>query len=617
MKRCRVILTGPGATHLRSNCGGPVKKFLLSTLVFFVLASPLIAQENSTAQKRPLVFTHVTVIDVTGGPVQPDRTVVISDGHIIAIGDSAKTVVPKDSQVVVASGKFLIPGLWDMHVHWYIKEYLPLFVANGVTGIRQMWGNADHYAWRIQIENGSLLGPHMVIASPIIDGPKPYWPGSIAVASEAEGRRAVVQVKQDGADFVKVYSFLPREAYFAIADEAKKQGIPFAGHVPGAVSAEEASRAGQKTFEHLIGVLPACSTLSGELLRAAQADLVEEMASKKPEFWGPHVKQLRQAMLDSYSPDKASALFALLKSNGTWQCPTLTLWRMFAFGDNPAFLNDPRLKYIPRQVKASWDPAMGGERSPEDFAYTKKEFQKNLDVVAAMQKSGVGILAGTDTLNPYCFPGFSLHDELGFLVQAGLTPMEALQTATLNPARFLGKEKEMGTIEVGKIADLVLLGANPLVRIRNTTKIAAVVFEGKLFQRTSLDVMLSNAVALASRKSIAEALAKTISEKDVESAIKQYHELRATHPDAYDLGEDELNGLGYQLLGSKQNQAAIAIFQLNIEAFPASYNAYDSLGEAYMANGDKDLAIKNYKKSLELNPKNTNAVEMLKKLAAE
>jgi hypothetical protein len=149
-----------------------------------------------------------------------------------------------------------------------------------------MWGNADHYAWRTQIENGSLLGPHMVIASPIIDGPKPYWPGSIAVASEAEGRRAVVQVKQDGADFVKVYSFLPREAYFAIADEAKKQGIPFAGHVPGAVSAEEASRAGQKTFEHLIGVLPACSTRSGELLEAAQTDLVEEMASEKPNFWG-------------------------------------------------------------------------------------------------------------------------------------------------------------------------------------------------------------------------------------------------------------------------------------------------------------------------------------------
>lgn len=596
---------------------GPLRKILLFTWAFFVLVSPLIAQENSTAQKRPLVFTHVTVIDVTGGPVQPDRTVEISRGHITAISDSAKTVVPKDSQVVVASGKFLVPGLWDMHVHWYLKEYLPLFVANGVTGIRQMWGNAEHYAWRTQIENGSLLGPHMVIASRIIDGPKPYWPGSIAVASEAEGRQAVLQAKQDGADFVKVYSFLPREAYFAIADEAKKQGIPFAGHVPGAVSAEEASRAGQKTFEHLIGVLPACSTRSGELLEAAQADLVEEMASEKPKFWGPHFKPLRQAMLDSYSTDKAAALFAVLKSNGTWQCPTFTVLRMFGYGDDPAFLNDTRLKYMPRQVKASWDPARGGDRSEEDFAYARREFRKNLEVVGAMQKSGVGILAGTDTLNPYCFPGFSLHDELGFLVQAGLTPMEALQAATLNPARFLGKEKEMGTIEVGKIADLVLLEANSLVEIRNTTKIAAVVFEGKLFSRTSLDAMLSNAEALASRKSIAEALAKTISEKDVESAIKQYHELRATQSDAYDSGEDELNGLGYQLLSSKQNQAAIAIFQLNIEAFPASYNAYDSLGEAYMANGDKELAIKNYKKSLELNSKNTNAVEMLKKLAAE
>jgi len=290
---------------------------------------------------------------------------------------------------------------------------------------------------------------------------------------------------------------------------------------------------------------------------------------------------------------------------------------MFGYGDDPAFLNDSRLKYMPRQVKAFWDPTLGGQHTAEDFAYMKKEFQKDLEVVGAMQKSGVGILAGTDTLNPFCFAGFSLHDELGLLVQAGLTPMEALQAATLNPARFLGKEKEIGSIEKGKIADLVLLNANPLADIRNTTKIAAVVYRGKLFPKSSLDTMLSNAEVLANRKSIAEALSKTINEKDVESAIRQYHELRTTRSDSYDFSEDELNGLGYQLLSSKQIKSAIAIFQLNVEVYPASYNTYDSLGEAYMANGDKELAVKSYKKSLELNPKNANAVEMLKRLAAE
>src|SRR4029077_3572824 len=181
-------------------------------------------------------------------------------------------------------------GLWDIHVHWYEKDYLPLFIANGVTGVRMMWGTPTHHEWRQQIEAGSLVGPRLLIASTIVDGPKPVWPGSMTASNEAEGRQAVTKAKQEGADFVKVYSFLPREAYFAIADEAKKQGIAFEGHVPVAVSAEEASRAGQKTFEHLIGVLPACSTRSDELLKAAQEDLVEEMTSTKPEFWGPHSK---------------------------------------------------------------------------------------------------------------------------------------------------------------------------------------------------------------------------------------------------------------------------------------------------------------------------------------
>jgi len=411
--------------------------------------------------------------------------------------------MPEGSQVVDATGKFLIPGLWDMHVHPTEKEYLPLFIANGVTGVRVMWGRPKHHEWRKAIEAGQMLGPHLAIASPLVDGPKPYWDGSISVASETAARQVVTKAKQDDADFVKVYEFLPRDLYFAIADEAKKQAIPFEGHVPLSVSAEEASNAGQKTFEHLIGVLPACSTHSDELLKGQQADLAEDLVSKKPKFWGPNAKQSRQMMLDSYSPDKAAALFALLKRNGTWQCPTLTLLHMFGFGDNPAFLNDPRLKYMPQVIRAFWDPAaIDGKHTPEDFAHMKKEFQKDLEVVGGMQKSGVGILAGTDTPNPFSFPGFSLHDELGFLVQAGLSPAEALQAATLNPARFLGREKDLGTVENGKLADLVLLDANPLDDIANTKRIAAVVYRGKLYPRASLDEMLAKVETLASKRSI-------------------------------------------------------------------------------------------------------------------
>jgi hypothetical protein len=464
-----------------------------------LLASSAIAHQAPSASETALVLTHVTVIDATGAPANPDLTVIVAGNRIKAIGKSREIVPPRRARIVDATGKFLIPGLWDMHAHpsHARKEYLALFVANGVTGVRVMWGFPSHHEWRKAIEVGELLGPHMAIGSPIVDGPQPCWPGSIAVTDESHARRTVAQVKQDGADFVKIYQGLPRELYFAIADEAKKLGIAFEGHVPISVSAEEASNAGQKSFEHLIGILSSCSTHKDELLKGQQADLAEGIAAGKLELWGPHVRQSWQMRLDSYSSEKAAVLSALLKRNGTWQCPTLTVMHMLGYADDPAFFNDPRLKYLPAQEKVDWDPAKIDAK--HGFAHFRREFQKDLEVVGTMQRVGVGILAGTDEGNPFCFPGFSLHDELFFLVQAGLTPMQALQAATLNPARFLGKERDFGTIEESKIADLVLLDGNPLEDIGNTRNIAAVVYGGRLFDRTALDQILSNVKALASR----------------------------------------------------------------------------------------------------------------------
>lgn len=589
-------------------------RWCLAFLVPVLLGTKVLPASAPSA----LVFTHVTVIDATGTAAKPDMTVVISGRRIAVIGNSAATHIPQDVQVINAAGKYLIPGLWDMHVHWGDTEYLPLFLANGVTGVRIMWGGARQQDWRRQSDSGQLLAPHLVIASAIIDGPKPFWPGSISVSNEAQARQAVVQAKQEGADFVKVYSFLPREEYFAIADESKKQGIPFAGHLPLAVSAEEASSAGQKSFEHLFGLLPACSTRSDEIAKASSADLVDEMAAQQPSFWGEHVRALRQVELDTYSPEKASALFAILKKNGTWQCPTLTLLRSIAYVDDAAFVNDPRVKYMPGWARSEWSPAAAinsfGPRTPEDFAFAKKEFQKDLELVAAMQHAGVGILAGTDTSNPFCIPGFSLHDELGLLVKAGLTPMQALQAATLNPARFLGTEKDFGTIEEGKVADLLLLDANPLEDIGNTRKIASVVYGGRLYSKADLDQMLSQVEAVAGRKPVRDVLMKTINEKGVAAAIQQYYELKSKEPATYDLGENELISVGYQLLHAKRVGDAIEILKLSTEVFPQSYNTWDSLAEAYMDHNDKELAIKNYEKSLTLNPDNANATKKLKEL---
>jgi cytosine/adenosine deaminase-related metal-dependent hydrolase len=197
--------------------------FFLLFLLSFLVVQPLGAKEN------PLVFVHATVIDATGAAAQPDVTVVIKGNRIAAMGRSAEVVPPENAQIVDATGKFLIPGLWDMHVHWEDKDYLPLFIANGVTGVRIMWGVPMHHEWRKEIEQGSLLGPRLLIASTIVDGPNPVWPGSDTASNASEGRQAVIKARQDGADFVKVYSRLPRDAYFAIADEAQKTGASIRG----------------------------------------------------------------------------------------------------------------------------------------------------------------------------------------------------------------------------------------------------------------------------------------------------------------------------------------------------------------------------------------------------
>ena len=573
-------------------------------------------QQTHNPKPRPLALTHVTVIDTTGAPAKPDMTVVIVGDRIAAVGKSGEIHPPKDAETVNATGKFLIPGLWDMHVHWYEKDYLPLFIANGVTGTRQMYGVPMFQQWRKEIEAGQLLGPRMLIASPIVDGPKPVWPGSIAVANVAEGRQAVIEVKRMGADFVKVYSLLPRDAYFAIADESKKQGIPFEGHVPDSVSVEEASNAGQKTIEHLTGVLMACSSRETELRELA---LKAEDQPSGARFSGPKYRERQQLALDTYSPERASTLFGELKKNHTWQCPTLTVLRSTAYADDPSFTDDPRLKYIPRDIASSWNPKADPflkNRTAEDWALSKKVFSKELEIVGAMNRAGVEILAGTDVLNPYCLPGFSLHDELQLLVQAGLTAMQALQAATLNPARFMGREKDLGTVDTGKLADLVLLDANPLEDIGNTKKIAAVVFRGQFFPRASLDEMLAKIEALASRPSIADVLLKTIQEQGADAAIKQYHDLKAAQPTKYDFGESALDNLAERLGEMKKFKEALRIFELNAQENPSSYT-YDSLGEACSEAGDKECAIKSFTKALEISPNDTNAIERLNKLKAK
>lgn len=472
-------------------------------LLFLGLPALLLAHANQKLQQKLLVFTHVTVIDATGAPAKPDMTVVITNDRITALDKTRRVNGPKDIHVVDATGKYLIPGLWDMHVHIRDEEiFLPLFIANGVTGVRNMGRDLPELIlqWRKEITNGTLLGPRIMMAGPILTGPKPVFSGSIAVATETEGREAVDSIKRRGLDFVKVYSFLDRDAYFAIADEAKRQGIPFAGHVPASVTAAEASDAGQKSIEHLTGVLQGCSSSEAELRKEALAAIVKSDYSASVAVRFLLFGQIKE-LEDTYSDKKAALLFARFVKNGTWQTPTLTRRRARAFADDSRFTNDARLKYIPLSWREEWEEnRITTNLATEDWVNLKRVLQKHLELVGSMRRAGVELLAGTDSGYPYCFPGFSLHDELALLIKAGLTPMEALQAATRNPAKYLGLLDSLGTVEKGKMADLVLLEANPLQDIGNTQKIAAVVVGGRLILQASLRTMLADVAAAASKR---------------------------------------------------------------------------------------------------------------------
>lgn len=451
----------------------------------------LLALSFAPSDNNPLVITHVTVIDCQRVAPLLDQNVIITGNRITRIGPAHEVTPPPDATLINGQGKFLIPGLWDMHIHWYTPAQIPLFIANGVTGVRFMFGHPMAKSWKQQVEENRMIGPRMVIASRIVDGPKPFWPGSIAVGTPEEGRQAIATTKSEGYDFVKVYSRLPREAYFALADEAKKQGMVFAGHVPPSITAAEASDAGQKTFEHLYGVMLACSSREAELTRAFEETRKEQNARDEALR-----QRVTEQLFDTYDPQKAAALFARFRKNGTWQVPTLTVNRAMAHLDMESFTSDPRLKYMPAFIVSSWNPKTDfrlKNDTPATYARRKMIYQRELKLVKAMHDAGVGILAGTDTLNPYCFPGFSLHDELALLVECGLSPRDALLTATRNPAVFLGREKDLGTVETGKLADLVLLDANPLTDIQNTKKIIGVMRNGHWYDRPALQKLLDEA----------------------------------------------------------------------------------------------------------------------------
>jgi imidazolonepropionase-like amidohydrolase len=465
--------------------------FRIALLIFSVLLSTDRADAQSTPPVTPqqIVIAHVTVINPDTSSVVPNATIVIEGPRILAVSTAASpSAITTHARVLDGTGRYLIPGLWDMHVHTAFGDWfpggrdiiLPLFIANGVTGVRDMGGDVPVlFGWRTQIAAGRIVGPHMMISGPMLDavlpGGKLRFPSSIAVTTPASAAAAVDALKAQGVDFIKVQSVISHDAYLAAAAEAHKIGIPIVGHVPDKVRILEVIAAGQKSIEHLMGSFEGCSS-EEEKFVSGQGTL--------------------KVLLTSLDRKKCDALIAKLAQSQTWECPTLVWQRGGTFLDQRDLKHDPLDKYVPAYWRdVSWrrfTEEMMPDLERDPLELRREYFARNLEMVGTQHQAGVPFLAGTDTAPAvYVLPGFSLHDELANFVEAGFSPMAALQTATSNPAKFFGTARTSGSIAPGNVADMVLLRANPLEDIHNTQKIEAVIANGHLFDRGALDSLLA------------------------------------------------------------------------------------------------------------------------------
>jgi imidazolonepropionase-like amidohydrolase len=397
----------------------------------------------SSLRAQTTTIDNVTIVDVATGRLQPRRSIVIEGQRIVRIENA--TAATRARATLDGTGMFVIPGLWDMHIHAYFTNdtarfrstnevMLPLFVVNGVTGVRDLGSNLEaSLTARDSIAAHQLIGPRMLISGPMIDGPTTRYATAVKVATGDEARAAVRMLKERGVDLIKAQTLIPRDAYFAMAEEARRIGIPFEGHVPREITGMEAVNAGQRSFEHFIGVA-----------------------------------------------DTNTTLIAAIARHQVWQCPTV----INSVGTAADFIGDPGLAFWLRESVAGWRRTAVERLSATDSAQlaSQERTKRRLEQIRSMHAKKVPFLAGTDAPAGYdLVPGTSIHRELQLFVRAGLTPLQALQTATLNPAIYFGKTADWGTVAQGKVADLVVLSRNPLVDIANTRSIVAVVADGRFY----------------------------------------------------------------------------------------------------------------------------------------
>lgn len=389
-----------------------------------------------------------------------NRSINIANGVIKEIGDFTELSINKEDEVFDGRGMYLTPGFSDMHVHTYLPEESLLFLANGVTRIRNMWGFPEHISYRENIRRGEILAPELFTTGPLTDGLDPLWENSYILTDTNKVEEYVNKIKDEGYDFIKIYDKISQDVFFKIMEVANKVDIPVVGHIPFNVDIKDAINSNLASIEHFTGY-----------------------------------------DLKNKNIDEISDVIELTLESGVWNCPTLlvikNLCELTKRNENPELYRKeslPNLKYVPKATIDMWS-SQGGY----DFGYDN--YSK---LIKHLYDRGGNIVSGSDTLNPYIVSGFSIHEEFELMDKAGLTPFQILETTTINPAKMLGIDNRAGTIEVGKDADLVLLKENPLEDIANTRTIEAVIVKGKLLDKKSLEDMLKEVEMMYTTATIKE-----------------------------------------------------------------------------------------------------------------
>lgn len=424
----------------------------------FVLAQTDPGPTELELARATWVFRDVTVLTMESDEPLPHQDVVVADETIIRLAPTGSLALPGQVEVIDGSGRFLMPGLVDMHVHLFTSPHsdndLFLFLANGVTTIRTMWGSANQRAWRDAILEGELLGPQMVVASPGFDGPGGPWPTQ--PYDDPDTARYFVGAYADlGYDFIKVYNLLSREVYDAILDEAAVEGLPVSGHVPVAVPIDDAIHAGQRTLEHLLGYNRAATDTG--LFFNGTLDMVEV-----------------RRILD------------LTRARGTWNAATITVNAQGA-NNRDRYVSAPELQYVSPAMRTAWEtaPVYGFP------SFDATHYEQNLEaIIGEAYRLGAPVFVGTDAGFRYVLPGFSLHEELEHHAHTGATPYQVIRAATVEPIRYLGRLDQYGTIAEGKVADLILLGSDPFVDVRNAADQIGVMVHGMWLSAAEIEVRL-------------------------------------------------------------------------------------------------------------------------------